>query len=150
MHHECIGQMGSVKYLRESYYHRIEYFVANSLTALMRKWYLNSTFQPYNYSQRLQKGADGIRINTSNLMYMWMVEIKERREYKIEGRLKWKGIKELREEYCSTKNYTCNQIQELYIRTYLLGLYWKWFSLNKTILLHFIVIGISYNCYPTC
>ena len=37
MHHECIGQMGSVKYLRESYYHRIEYFVANSLTALMRK-----------------------------------------------------------------------------------------------------------------
>ena len=37
MHHECIGQMGSMKYLRESYYHRIEYSVVNSLAAIMRK-----------------------------------------------------------------------------------------------------------------
>ena len=150
MHYERTGQMRAVKYLKESCYHHFECSVANSVAALMRKWYLNSTFQPYNYSQRFQEGADGTRINTSNLMYTWRVEIKERREYKIEGRLRWKGIRELREEYYSTKNYNCNQIQELYIRTYLLGLYQKWFSLNKTSLLHFIVIGISYNCHPTC
>ena len=33
----CIGQMGARKYPRESFYHHIECFAANSLTALMRK-----------------------------------------------------------------------------------------------------------------
>ena len=37
---------------------------------------MNSNFQPYSYSQRLQEGADGIRINTSNLVYTWKVEMK--------------------------------------------------------------------------
>ena len=69
MHYERTEQIGVEKYLRESCYHHIEYSVANSLAVLMRKWYLNSTFQPYNYSQRLQEGADGTRINTSNLIY---------------------------------------------------------------------------------
>ena len=32
-----MGQRGAMKYLRESYYHRIEYSVTNSLTSLMRK-----------------------------------------------------------------------------------------------------------------
>ena len=36
-HHEGIGQRGTMKYLRESCYHCIEFFVANSLTVLMRK-----------------------------------------------------------------------------------------------------------------
>ena len=31
------GGMGAMKYLRESYYHRIECSVANSLTAIIRK-----------------------------------------------------------------------------------------------------------------
>ena len=48
MHCERTGQMGAEKYLGESYYHRIKCFVANSLSALMRKWYLNSVFQPYS------------------------------------------------------------------------------------------------------
>ena len=56
MHYEHIGGMGVKKYLRENCYHRIECSIANSLTALMRKWYLNSTFQPYSYPQRLQEG----------------------------------------------------------------------------------------------
>ena len=34
---ECTGQMGVGKYLRESCYHYIERFAANSLAALMRK-----------------------------------------------------------------------------------------------------------------
>ena len=34
---ECTGQMGAGKYLKESCYHGIECFAANSLTALMRK-----------------------------------------------------------------------------------------------------------------
>ena len=37
MHCERMGQMGVGKYLRESYHHRIECFVANSLAVLMRK-----------------------------------------------------------------------------------------------------------------
>ena len=122
MYHERTGQMGAVKYLRESCYNRIECFVTNTLTTLMRKWYLNSNFQSYSYSQRLQEGADGTMINTNNLMYMWRVEIKERREYKIERRPRWKGIRELREKYCSTKSCTCNHIQEIYTRSNLLGL----------------------------
>ena len=47
-HHESTGQREVMKYLRESYYHCIEYFIANSLAALMWKWYLNSNFQPHN------------------------------------------------------------------------------------------------------
>ena len=37
VHHEHMRRMGTQKYLRESCYHRIEYFVANPLTALMTK-----------------------------------------------------------------------------------------------------------------
>ena len=35
--HKRIRKMGTQKYLRKSCYHRIECFVTNSLTALMRK-----------------------------------------------------------------------------------------------------------------
>ena len=44
MHCERTEQMGVGKYLRKSCYHRIECSAANSLTTLMRKWYLNSRF----------------------------------------------------------------------------------------------------------
>ena len=37
MYYERIGEMGARKYLRESCYHRIECFTANTLAALMRK-----------------------------------------------------------------------------------------------------------------
>ena len=50
MHYEHAGGMGVRKYLRESCYHHIECSAANSLATLMRKWYLNSDFQLYNYS----------------------------------------------------------------------------------------------------
>ena len=36
-HHEGIGKRGTMKYLRESCYHRIECSVANSLTVLTWK-----------------------------------------------------------------------------------------------------------------
>ena len=35
--HKHTRKMGTQKYLRENCYHRIEYFVVNSLVALMRK-----------------------------------------------------------------------------------------------------------------
>ena len=132
MHHERTGQMGAMKYLRESCCHRIECSVTNSLAALMRKWYLNSTFQSHSYSQRFQEGTDGTRINTKNLTYMWRVKMKESREYKIEGRPRWKGIRKLRKKYCNNKSCTCNQLQEIYIRTDFFGLFWWLFSLEKT------------------
>ena len=128
MHHERTGQM---KYLGESYYHRIEYSVVNSLAAIMRKWYLNSIFQPYSYSQKLQECADGIKINTSNLRYTWRVEMKDKREYKIKRSPRWKGIGELREKYCNNKNCACNQFQEIYTKTNLLRLRQERFSLDK-------------------
>ena len=37
IHHESTGQRKAMKYLRESCYHNIECFVANSLATLMRK-----------------------------------------------------------------------------------------------------------------
>ena len=37
MYYERIGEMGARKYLRESCYHRIECFTANTLAALIRK-----------------------------------------------------------------------------------------------------------------
>ena len=37
VHHKHTRKMGTQKYLKESCYHRIKYFVANSLAALMRK-----------------------------------------------------------------------------------------------------------------
>ena len=69
--------MEAKKYLRENSYHRIKYSVANSLAALMWKWYLNSDIQPYNYPQKLQEGADRIRIKVRNLTYTWRVEIEQ-------------------------------------------------------------------------
>ena len=36
-HYESIRQMGTIKYLRESCYHHIECFVANSLATLIWK-----------------------------------------------------------------------------------------------------------------
>ena len=52
----------------------------------------------------------------SNLMYTWRVKMKERREYKIERRPRWRGIEKRREKHCSNKDYTCNQIQKKYIQ----------------------------------
>ena len=37
MHNKQTGQIGAEKYLREICYHHIEYSVANSLAALIRK-----------------------------------------------------------------------------------------------------------------
>ena len=49
---EGIGQKKAMKYLRESYYHCIKCSAANFLVALMRKWYLNNSFQPYSYTPK--------------------------------------------------------------------------------------------------
>jgi len=76
VHHKRTRGIGAKKYLRENCYHRIECSVANSLTVLMRKGYLNSIFQPYSYPQRLLEGADLIRINPSNLPSRWRIKMK--------------------------------------------------------------------------
>ena len=46
---EGIRQWESKKYLRERCCHSIEYSIANSLVALMWRWYLKIDIQPYNY-----------------------------------------------------------------------------------------------------
>ena len=85
------NKIGVGKYLRESCYHCIECSVANSLAALMWRWYLNSNFQTYSYYQRLQEGANGTSINISNLPYTW------RERGKKEGSVKQKGDPEERD-----------------------------------------------------
>ena len=42
VHYEHTREMGAQKYLRKRYYHHIECSIANSLVALMRKWFMNS------------------------------------------------------------------------------------------------------------
>ena len=90
IYHESTGQMETMIYLRENYYHRIECSVTNFLAVLMWKWYLNSNFQSYDYFQKFQKGDNGTGINTRNLVYTWRVEMKEWRQYKRE-RIHWEG-----------------------------------------------------------
>ena len=99
MHCERTGQKGAGKYLRESYYYRIKCSVTNSLVALMRKWYLNSSFQPYNYSPKtLGEGwCDKNQVQQSNLHVEG--KNKEEGEYKIERRPWRKGIEKLREKH---------------------------------------------------
>jgi len=76
-HQERIGQREAEKYLGESCYHRIKCSAANSLSAFMWRWYLNTSIQPYNYPQRLQEGVDGTKIKASSLIYMWKAEMKK-------------------------------------------------------------------------
>ena len=102
-HHGSTSQRGTMKYLRKSCYHRIKCFIANSLVTLMWKWYLNSNFQPYSYSQILQEGADWTEINARNLVYTSMVKMKEWRQYKRKNTLRM-GIEKSREKHCKNKN----------------------------------------------
>ena len=84
VYYKCTGGMEVQKYLRERFYYCIECSVPNSLAALMRKWSLNSVFQPYSYPQKLQKGADGTKININNLLSTWKVKVRRKRWYKLE------------------------------------------------------------------
>ena len=101
MHCERTWQMGAGKYLRESCYHRIKCSAANSLATLMRKWYLNSNFQPYSYSLKTPGEGWCDRDQDQQSNYTWKAEIKKRGQYKIERRPWEKGIKKLRKKHCS-------------------------------------------------
>ena len=90
---EGTRQREAMKYLRESCYDRIKCSVTNSLAVLMRKWYLNSNFQLYSYSRRLQEGVDRISINTSNLNLHMEGGMRRRRRYKRERNPWGMGIK---------------------------------------------------------
>ena len=85
---------------KESCYHRIKCSVANSLTALMWKWYLNSGFQPYSFYTKTSRRCwwDKYQYQPPGLP----VERKDEggREYK-RGKRQWeKGIEKLREKDC--------------------------------------------------
>ena len=65
-HYRDIGQEIVQNILGESYCrHRIKCTVANSLVALMWRWYLNSGYQPYSYYTGIMEDADGTSINTA-------------------------------------------------------------------------------------
>ena len=75
-HREGIRQGEGKKYPRKSCHHRIKCSVANSLTALMWRLYLNNDIQPYSYYTRLMEGTNGTSINTSHLACMWRTKMR--------------------------------------------------------------------------
>ena len=121
VNYDRIEGMKAYKYLKESCYHHIECSITNSLVALMRKWYLNSVFQPYSYPQRFQESVNGTSINTNHLACTWRVEMKGEDSIREEGGNERKWLKS-GEKHCSNQEQICNQTCEKYIRTDLFGL----------------------------
>ena len=138
IYYERTRQIGAGKYLRESYYYCIECSAANSLAALMRKWYLNSSFQPQSYSPETSGRCwyDRNQHQQFNLHVEGRDERKK--DYKIEGKPWDRGIENLREKYCNNKNCSYHQLQEIYTRINILGLCWKRF---------FFKIKLIYLCF---
>ena len=107
-HYRDIGQKRVQNILGESCYHRIKFTAANSLTALMWRWYLNSGYQPYSYYIGIMEGADGTSINTSHLACTWRTRM--RGEGSIKGRggnRKWRS-KNQKRNTVTIENQTCN------------------------------------------
>ena len=69
MHHECTGRIGARKYLRESYYYRIEYSAANFLAAFMWRRPLNSAALVTPTHRKPERVSDG----TSTQVVAWMI-----------------------------------------------------------------------------
>ena len=59
MHHKCIRMMGTQKYLKESYYHRIEYIAAIFLTTFMWRKLLNSATLVITTHRKPKRVSDG-------------------------------------------------------------------------------------------
>ena len=58
VHHNCIRMMGTQKYLRESYYHRIECTVATFLVTFMLRRPLNSAVLTSTTHRKLERVFD--------------------------------------------------------------------------------------------
>ena len=59
VHHNCIRMMGTQKYLRESYYHRIECTVATFLVTFMLRRPLNSAVLTTTTHRKPERVSDG-------------------------------------------------------------------------------------------
>ena len=57
VHYEHTREMGAQKYLRKRYYHHIECSIANSLVALMRKWFMNSVCSALQQPPKTSRGC---------------------------------------------------------------------------------------------
>ena len=65
----CTGRMGARKYLRKSYYHRIECSVANFLVAFMWRRPLNSAALATSTHKEPERVSNG----TSTQVVAWMI-----------------------------------------------------------------------------
>ena len=83
----------------------------------MWRWYLNSSFQPYNYY--IKTYGRGWWDKYQYQLFGMHVEEKDEKGREYTGRRKqWEtGIDKLREKHCSNKNWLCKQTWKKYIRT---------------------------------
>ena len=84
MHCERTRQMRAKKYLRKSYYHCIEYFVANFLTAFIWRRPLNSVALVVSTHKVLIKVSDGTSTQVvGRTIDKWRAKIIQREIYNV-------------------------------------------------------------------
>ena len=98
MHHECVGRMGTRKYLRKNYCHRIECPTANFLTVFMWRRSLNIAALTTVTHRRLEMVFNGtgtqVITQTTN---KWRIKIVPNELYNVRDP-SWKGGRKIREE----------------------------------------------------
>ena len=114
--------MGAQKYLRESCYHRIEYSAANSLTALIRKWSLNSVFLVLQLLPKTLGGGGWDRDQLKQSTVHVYGKDEKRRWYKLKRGPWEKGSEICKKKHCNNLNHIYNHFQSIYINTYLFRL----------------------------
>ena len=107
MHHKCTRMMKTKKYLRESYYHRIECTAATFLAAFMLRRPLNSAVwvttthrKPESVSDRTGPLVEAQMINKCRII------MDQRELYNVRDP-PWGRDQETEKEHCSNQNYTC-------------------------------------------
>ena len=84
VHHKCIRMMGTQKYLRESYYHRIECTAATFLDAFMLKRPLNSAALITITHKKPEKVFDGTDTQVrAQMINKYRIKMAQRELYNV-------------------------------------------------------------------
>ena len=103
-HHEYTRMMGTQKYLRESYYYRIECPAANFLAAFMWRRPLNSAVLATTTHRRLERVSDGTSTQVmAQMIDKCRIKIVQRELYNVRGPL-W-----IEDSKINKKKYSSNQ-----------------------------------------
>ena len=109
VHRECTGRVKARKYLRKSYYHRIECPVANFLTAFMWRRPLNSATLATTTHRTPERVSDETSIQVViQIIDKCRIMIVQRELYSVRGP-SWIGDWNVQREYYNNQNYTYNR-----------------------------------------